>query len=162
VFSMSAQASPSSAPPTDTLQAPQRPNPSLNVKDLGKRMIAGHEVEGKSYTFPSFQPPKGPTQPGAPQARGAPQSSPPQSPAPPGASQAPTAPQLRPPHVMEVWTSPKLQLPLASRVTGGIGKQTTICKQVVPGEPAASKFQIPAGYKLVKPPAPPNAPPTSS
>jgi hypothetical protein len=123
------------APQPGAPQAPQPPKMPLDVKGLGKRFIGGHEVEGKSYTF-----------------------SPPQQPQSP---QSPGAPQLQPPHVIEVWTSPKLQLPLASRVTGGIGKQTTICKQAAPGEPPASAFQIPAGYKLIKPPDP-HAPSTGS
>lgn len=114
-------------------QAPQPPQAPLSVKDLGTRMIAGHEVEGKSYTYPPLQAPKTPAPPGA---------------QPPPAAQSTQPPQI--PQVMEVWTSPKLQMPLATRLTGATGKQTTICKQVVPGEPPAAAFQIPPDYKVVQ------------
>lgn len=160
------------------------PKSPLNVKDLGKRMIAGHEVEGKSYTYPAPQPPSAPgsPKPPNPSSGAAPPGVPglpkppklpgvpglpkppnlpsgaappgvpgsPKPPNPPSGAAAPNAPP--PPHTLEVWTSPKLQLPLATRLTGGIGKQTTITKQVTPGEPPASAFQIPPGYKLVPPP----------
>jgi len=126
-------------------QPPQPPQSPLNVKDLGKRMLLGHEVEGKSYTYPPLEMPK--SAPQAPQASQAPQA--------PQARQAPGAPQApQPPQVMEVWTSPKLLLPLATRVTGAMGKQTTMCKRLVPGEPPASAFQIPPDYKVIQPHAP--------
>jgi hypothetical protein len=127
---------PSSKPDAQigSLQAPKPPQAPLSVKDLGTRMIAGHEVEGKSYTYPPFQAAKPPGPPGTQPASAAAQNQPPQV-----------------PQVMEVWTSPKLQMPLATRLTGATGKQTTICKQVVPGEPPASAFQIPPDYKIVQP-----------
>ncbi len=140
------------------------PTAPLNVKDLGPQMIAGHPVLGKSYTF---QPPKLPSAPGMPQAPSAPQApgmppapSAPQAPGMPQAPslpkapslpQAPSVPQL---HTVEVWTSPQLQMPLASRVTTPTGSSTTVAQQVTPGEPPASQFQIPPNYKLVPPPQP--------
>ena len=42
--------------------------PALQVQDLGKSMIEGHEVEGKRYTFsPPPQAPQAPQAPSAPQ-----------------------------------------------------------------------------------------------
>lgn len=139
-----------------SLKPPPAP---LSVKDLGKRIIAGHEAQGKSYTYPPLKPPGVPSMPqapSAPQAPGAAQA--PGAPQVPGMPKAPSLPQpsgIPQPHTMEVWTSPKLQLPLASRVTTGMGTQTMIGKQITPGEPPASKFQIPPNYKLVPPPRPP-------
>jgi len=66
--------------------------------------------------------------------------------------QAPAMPQL---HTVEVWTSPKLHLPLASRITSPLGTQTSMGKQVTAGEPPASQFQIPSNYKIIPPPRPP-------
>ena len=139
------------------------PNSPLNVKDLGKRMMGGHEVEGKSYTYPVPQPPAAPQPPTAPKPSqvasppglpGAPSLPPsvqkmPASPPPP---KVPAQPQEPKTQTLEVWTSPKFQLPMATRVTGDMGKQTTINKQVTPGEPPTSTFQIPPGYKIVPPP----------
>lgn len=126
-------------------------NGPVTVKDLGKRMIAGYEAEGKSYTHRPPQPPKTPASPAPPK--------PPEASAPPAAPGSPPPPPA--PHssgrkapesqTVEVWTSHKLQLPLASSVTGASGKQTTTGKQVTPGEPPPSAFQVPAGYKLVAP-----------
>jgi len=121
--------------------------------------------------------PQLPNMPGAPQmpgAPGAPQFSPqvpgmpgaPQLPNAPGAPQlpgAPAAPKLPNlaaakqlgPTVMEVWTATKLHVPLLSRTTGPSGQQTNVCKSAVPGEPPASAFQIPPGYKVIQPPTPP-------
>lgn len=131
------------------------------VKDLGKRMIAGHETEGKSYTLPSPKPsitPHSSAPPNPPKGSAPPAA--PGSPPPPSAQPAPAAPPLSPPgapgsQTVEVWTSHKLQLPLASSVTGSSGKQTTTGKQVTPGEPHPSTFQVPAGYELVAPPKTP-------
>ncbi|HEY1756958.1 MAG TPA: hypothetical protein VGG72_16410 [Bryobacteraceae bacterium] len=148
------------APAVPTAKAPSftPPSPPLNVKDLGKSMISGHEVEGKSYTYALPQMPKPPQVPSPPAVPGAPSlpkmpasPQPPSAPAPP---QAPTPPQAPKIQTLEVWTSPKLQLPMATRVTGDLGKQTTISKQVIPGEPPPSTFQIPPGYKIVPPHAP--------
>lgn len=62
------------------------------------------------------------------------------------------------PHLVEIWTSPQFQLPLASRVTGELGMIMTFAKKVNPCQPPAASFQIPAGYKIL----PPHAPPASS
>lgn len=132
-------------------------NAPLTVKDLGKRMIAGHETEGKSYTHQSPRPPGTPPSSVPPK--------PPKGSAPPAAADTPPPPHSSPhgakaPQTVEVWTSHKLKLPLASSVTGASGKQTTTGKKVVLGEPSPSAFQVPTGYKLVpslkvpKPPAP--------
>jgi hypothetical protein len=122
------------------------------VKDLGKRMIAGHEVEGKSYTLPPPAPPATPPSvaPPIPPKVSAPPSAPGSPPPPPASSHGAAGSQT-----VEVWTSHKFQLPLASSVTGASGKQTTIGKQITPGEPHPSTFQVPAGYELVPPPKPP-------
>jgi hypothetical protein len=153
-------------------------NAPTNVKDLGKKMIAGHEVEGKSYTLPSPKPPVAPPSvappkppkvsapppaPGAPPSIAPPSAAPPKPPqasAPPLAPGAPPSPQVSPPKppgppTIEVWTSHKLQMPLASSVTGASGKTTTTGKQVTTGEPHPSMFQIPPDYKLIPPPKAP-------
>jgi len=76
----------------------------------------------------------------------------------------PAAPKLPPmPTTAEVWTSPKLQLPMATKMTGSFGQTTQVCQRVIPGEPHPSAFQIPPGYKVImptppKPPALPKAP----
>jgi hypothetical protein len=131
---------PSVSAPSSPLKAP------TIIKDLGTRMIAGHQVQGMSYTYPALKAPGAPSMPRTP---GVPQ--PPSAPQVPGMPPAQTLPQ---PHVLEVWTSPKLQLPLASRVTGGMGTQTTISQQITPGEPPASHFRIPPNYKILPPPKP--------
>jgi hypothetical protein len=127
---------------------------ATTVKDLGKRVIEGQEVEGKQYTLPPIAPPKLPAAP--------------QAPAIPGMPGAPTPPQIPPLQpkalVSEVWTSTKLQMPVLTRITGSFGQQMCHCKNTVAGEPHPSTFQIPADYKQVglppapKPPAAP-APP---
>jgi hypothetical protein len=148
------------AAPSGSAPSLTPPTAPLSVKDLGTKMIAGHQALGKSYTFALPKPPSMPGMPkapSAPQAPGMPQApSAPQAPQAPSAPQAPGMPQL---HTVEVWTSPKLQLPLASRVTSVMGTHTTMGKQVTPGEPPASQFQIPSNYKLIPPPP---RPPTVS
>lgn len=117
-------------------QAPSPPG-APNVKDLGTKLIAEHEAEGKLYTF---QPPVLPQPPTAPQ--------PPQ----------PAVPQLQKPQTVEVWTSKKLGLPLLTKSSGPGGEQMDACKKVSVGEPPPSVFQVPQGYKMVKAPDVP-APP---
>lgn len=102
---------------------------------------------------PSMQPPSmgKPTMPGkppipglAPPAAGAPAAG--QPPAPPGApAQAQT---------LEVWTHTKLKVPVLTKTQGMPGLQTSVCKDAKGGEPPASKFQIPPGYKLIEPKPP--------
>lgn len=126
------------------------PQPPLSVKELGVRMIAGLEVQGKMFTF---SPPKIelPQIPGMPKLPGL-----------PGVPGAPGIPGLSAnipkPQTLEVWTSLKLLLPMASRMLGIMGKQTTLIKAVLPGEPPAAMFQIPAGYKLIQCPHAPKPP----
>jgi homeobox protein ESX1 len=119
--------------------APQMP--TMHVEDLGKNMMQGHEVEGKRYTI---QPPAMPQMPQAPQM--------PLKPGIPQPPQMPPKPQV--PATAEVWTSPSLQLPMATRLNGSFGQQTTICRNAMPGEPNPAVFQIPHDYKQLLPPAP--------
>jgi hypothetical protein len=138
--------------------------PALQVHDLGKSVIEGHEVEGKRYTF---SPPPAPQAPQAPQAPKAPPM--PQMPKlpqlPKGVKlpplpkmpQMPKPPQLpKPPQptVTEVWTSVKLKTPVLTKVTTAAGEQTTYCKPTSTAEPHPSLFEIPPGYKLKPPPEP--------
>jgi len=184
------------APPPPSAQAPggaphlpAPPSAFPHVEDLGKRMIGGHEAEGKMYTF---QPPKAPAAPGAkglpgfkgpklaalPKVPGLPKLPGMQPPgpgkpptaglAPPGVATpaagkppAPGAPAPGAPHgkvqTLEVWTHTKLKIPVLTKANGMPGLQSSVCKDAKGGEPPASLFQIPPGYKLVKPqpPAPP-------
>jgi hypothetical protein len=131
---------PPGAPKPPTLPTP----PPMSVRDLGKRVVDGHEVEGKEFTMPPLAPPKPPdvrmpALPGAPKLPGV------QPPAPPGAPQPPAPGSM----ITEVWTSPALQIPILSRITGPFGKQTCHCKNAKGLEPSPSLFQIPAGYKKV-------------
>ena len=185
---------PGAPPPPGMPAAPHAPAQSpavLNVKDLGKQLIAGHDAEGKQYTIkppevPKFDAPKGvlpktPNMPAPPKAPGVPQlkapalSQPPglpkppslpqglQAPKPPGASLGkppalPQPPSPNPIHTVEVWTSTKLKVPMLTKIAGGPSPQTAVCKQLVAAEPPAHFFQIPQGYKVIQPPAPPKAP----
>jgi hypothetical protein len=143
----------------------------VNVKDLGKQTISGHEAEGKMYTFHVPEPPKpqtAATPPAAPGAQAAPAAGAPQLPKGPGlpalpgaAPHPPTAPVAAAPPApappkpapqvqsMEVWTHTKLKIPMLTKIHGVPGAPATLCKDAKPGEPPASLFQIPAGYKLV-------------
>jgi hypothetical protein len=144
------------APAAPKLQVPGKPAapappaaPAMNVKDLGKRLIEGHEVEGKQYTLPPIAPPKPPAAP--------------QPPALPGRPKPPAAPKLPPKPepkalVSEVWMSTQLHLPVLTRITGPFGQQMCHCKNAVAGEPPPSTFQIPPEYKKVGLPAAPKPP----
>jgi hypothetical protein len=127
--------------------------PPMQVEDLGKSMIEGHEVEGKRFTLPPPTPPQMPKMPGAPAVPGMPGA--------PAVSGAPKAPAMstlpKVPSVTEVWTSAKLKTPVLTKVTTGAGQQTTYCKPTSTQEPHPSVFQIPPDYKI-KPPTPPAAP----
>jgi len=146
-------------PPSGAVQPP------VQVQDLGKSMIEGHEVEGQRFTMPA--PPaaltpqaKAPGQPlpampglpplkipGAPPIPGMP--SPPSAAAPaPGAAAAPPLKPPQPPTVAEIWTSAKLKVPVLTKVSGPAGEQTTYCKPTATTEPHPSLFQIPQGYKI--------------
>jgi hypothetical protein len=107
------------------------PPPPMNVKDLGKRFIEGHEVEGKEYIIQ-----KVPKVPGL---------------------QLPNAPQP-PPITSEVWTSTKLQLPVLTRLKGSFGEQLCHCRVTEMVAPNPQMFQIPPDYKVV--PMPQAAPPS--
>jgi hypothetical protein len=136
----------------------------MQVQDLGKSMIEGHEVEGKRFTLPPPPSLPTPSAPLAPQAKmpGMPQVNmpgmkvpgappipgmpPPPSAAASGAPQPPKPPQG--PAVAEVWTSVKLKVPVLTKVTLPTGEQTTYCKPTSTAEPHPSLFQIPPGYKI--------------
>jgi len=116
--------------------SPQMPSgtaqlPPLQVHDLGKSLIEGHEVEGKRYIL---SPPQAPLTPQAPQMPKIPQ-----------LHQPPKPPQ---PTVTEVWTSVKLKTPVLTKVTSAVGEQSTYCKPTSTEEPHPSLFEIPPGYKL--------------
>jgi hypothetical protein len=126
--------------------------PAMQIEELGKSMIEGHEVEGKRFTLP---PPTLPEMPGiaVPQMPGAPK-----APAVPGGPQPGALPKLpQVPSVTEVWTSTKLKIPVLTRVSTGAGAQTTYCKPTSIEEPHPSVFQIPPDYKI-KLPTPPAVP----
>ena len=174
-------AGPPAAPPSPAGKpgvVPHLPVPPssslLHVKDLGKQMIGGHDAEGKMYTF---QPPQPPHALAAPGAKGLPAfeapkpGAPPQGPGPapkagltqPGAAMpgpAAQAPPAAAPHgqlqTLEVWTHTGLKVPVLTKANGIPGLHSSVCKNARGGEPPASLFQIPQGYKVVepKPPAP--------
>jgi hypothetical protein len=128
--------------------------PSVQMQDLGKSMIEGHEVEGKRYTLPHVPPPPKPSIPGmklpsAPPVPGAKLPSAPSGPNPPGAPAPPKAPTLPPsPSVAEVWTSVQLNTPVLTKVTTAAGEHTTYCKPTLTAEHPPSVFQVPPGYKI--------------
>ncbi len=119
--------------------------PSLQVQELGKSTIEGHEVEGKRFIFtppPMPQAPPKPQAPAAPKVPGLPASAAPPKPAQP--------PKPLPPTVTEVWTSVKLKTPILTKMSSPAGEQTTYCKPTSTEEPHPSVFEIPPGYKLKK------------
>ncbi|MGC2646670.1 MAG: hypothetical protein WA261_10370, partial [Candidatus Sulfotelmatobacter sp.] len=109
--------------------------PAMQVQDLGKSMIEGHEVEGKRYVLPAAQKPQPPPMPKLPQMPGSPK-----SPALPKPPPIPKAPQ---PTVTEVWISTKLKTPVLTKITSALGSQTTYCKPTSTQEPHPSMFEIP-------------------
>jgi hypothetical protein len=126
-------------PPIPHLGVPG-PAPTIQVQDLGKGMIQGHEVQGRRYFI---QPPAMPNIPAAPQ--------PPTVQA-PGIPPAPNAPPA--PTTADVWTSTKMHLPMLTTMNGPFGQLTHACQAVSPGEPHPAAFQIPPDYKMIPPPAP--------
>ncbi|MGC2819987.1 MAG: hypothetical protein WA198_09905, partial [Candidatus Sulfotelmatobacter sp.] len=114
--------------------------PAMQVQDLGKSMIEGHEVEGKRYVLPAAQKPPSPTMPKMPQIPGSPKS--------PALPKAPPLPKAAQPTVTEVWMSTKLKTPVLTKITSALGSQTTYCKPTSMQEPHPSMFKIPPGYKL--------------
>jgi hypothetical protein len=148
IFPMPAAAPPASVPGMPQAAAVNLPKPpAMQVEDLGKSMIEGHEVEGKRYTLPALAAtpkPAMPTVPKAPSAPGAPS-----TPSIPGAPKPPSMPAVPPkPNVTEVWTSVKLKAPVLTKLTTAAGEQTTYCKPTSAEEPHPSVFQIPAEYKI--------------
>jgi hypothetical protein len=144
---------PPAAPGAPSAGMPQAPAtnipkpPAMQVEDLGKSMIEGHEVEGKRYTLPHIAPPAKPQMPSVPKAPTAPGA--PSAPSLPGAPKPPSMPTLPPkPNVTEVWTSVKLKAPVLTKVTTAAGEQTTYCKPTSADEPHPSVFQIPPEYKI--------------
>lgn len=123
-------------------------SPAMVVKDLGVRMVQGIEVHGQQITMPPMAPPAAPAAPAVPAA--------PQVPGMAVAAAVPKPGQV--PMIAETWVSTKLQMPVLSRITGSFGQQMCQCKNTVAGEPPASAFQIPPGYKQVGLPQPPAAP----
>lgn len=135
--------SPAGAPPS---------TPPLQVQELGKSTIEGHEVEGKRYTFSPPQSPTPPQAPAMPQKPQMPQI--PKMPGLPSLAAPPKPPQLpKPtqPTITEVWTSVKLKTPVLTKVSSPAGEQTTYCKPTSAAEPHPSVFEIPPGYKLKTP-----------
>lgn len=121
-------------------------SPQMAIKDLGVKMVQGVEAHGHQIVMPPLTPPKPPA--------------PPPVPGMPGAPAVPQPAQV--PMIAETWVSTKLQMPVLTRITGSFGQSMCHCKNTVAGEPPASAFQIPQGYKQVglpPPPAPP-APPS--
>jgi hypothetical protein len=114
---------------------PTMPAPP-QVQDLGKKMIDGHEAEGKLFTIPPPPVPKLPS--GLPKPPGLPG-----APAIPGAPKPPAAPQT-----VEMWTSKQFGLPVMTKVTGSFGQQISKC-QCTPAQHPPAAFQIPAGYKFL-------------
>jgi hypothetical protein len=141
IFPMPAASSGAASAPMPQAPAANMPKPpAMQVEDLGKSMIEGHEVEGKRYTLPAIAPPAMPSAPGTPPA--------PNMPASPKLAM-PTLPSQ--PNVTEVWTSVKLKAPVLTKVTTAAGEQTTYCKPTSMDEPHPSIFQIPPDYKIKSP-----------
>jgi hypothetical protein len=124
-------------------------SPPMQVQDLGKSMIEGHEVEGKRYVLPAAQKPPAPPMPKLPPLPQMPKvASLPKAPAAPQLPKAPPPAKPPQPTVTEVWTSVKLKTPVLTKITSSLGSQTTYCKPTSTEEPHPSLFQIPPGYKL--------------
>ena len=113
------------APKMPAAPAPPGPPSLINVKDLGKKVINGHEAVGKQYTFqppkppqmpppPLPQPPPLPKVPTLPKVPGMPQAAqlgqPPQPPKPPGIA-PPTLPQPPKPPALPMASLPKPPAP---------------------------------------------------
>jgi hypothetical protein len=134
------------APELPNLQLPGAPPPlpsapaPLDVKDLGKRYLAGHEVHGKQYVFP---PPVIPEPPKLPELEMPEMAVDPDLPPLPP---APPPPPLKE-TVSEVWSSTSLLIPMLSRTVTSWGNQVSHCKNALPGEPDPALFEIPPDYK---------------
>ena len=72
----------------------------------------------------------------------------PSAPQMPGMPHAPQLGQAPPiPTVADLWTNPKLNLPVLTQVKGPFGQQTCKCNNKAIPEPDPSVFQIPNDYK---------------
>ena len=80
----SGAAAPASSKPPGGAPSP----PAMQVQDLGKSIIEGHEVEGKRYVLPAAQKPPAPQIPKMPQMSEAPQR--------PGSPKSPILPKASP------------------------------------------------------------------
>lgn len=152
---------------------PGQPPPAPKVEDLGKRLLQGHEVEGKRIVTQPLAMPKKPALqmpgapklpavkmpgapklpstklPGAPKLPSAKLPGVPKLPQIPGAPSKPPAPAApKSPITSEVWSSTALGVPMLTKVSGSFGQMTQVCHKAVPGEPHPSAFQIPQGYKV--------------
>jgi len=135
---------------------PQAPHlPPVQVEDLGKRLLNGHEVQGKKFVIPPMPKPPVPpalAAPKLPKMSRLPGMPPvPKAPTvqPPGAPKAP-----QPPATAEVWTSTSAGVPMLTKVNSSFGQMTQVCKKLAGSEPHPSAFQIPQGYKVTKPSVP--------
>jgi hypothetical protein len=131
------------APGGSKLPGGAPPPPAVQIQDLGKSMIEGHEVEGKRYVLPAAQKPSAPPMPQMPGS--------PKSPAvlkSPALPKSPPLPKSPQPTVTEVWVSTQLKTPVLTKITSALGSQTTYCKPTSTQEPHPSMFEIPPGYKL--------------
>ena len=145
----SSPAAPTPGMPNLGLPSAPAGSPPMDVKDLGRSMIDGHEVEGKQITFP---PPPGITKPAMPAAPALPGQAAPTPPGLPGqAAPAPPAVPAPPaaPTVAEVWTSTKMKIPMLTKVAAPAAQYSSYCHSATPGEPHPAAFQIPPGYQQV-------------
>jgi len=105
----------------------------VDVKDLGKQMILGHEAEGKLFSVTPPPLPPRPAVPGIPT---------------PAAFRPPLTPQAAMTTV-EVWTSTQLHVPLLTKINGPGGQTISTATKAVPCNPPPSFFQIPPEYKVI-------------
>jgi hypothetical protein len=166
---------PPAVPGMPSFAPPGMPSmPPVSVKDLGKSVMHGVEVEGKQFTYPPPSHPSVPGAPaapgmpaapaapgmpampkipGAPQIPGMPAAAIPGMPAKPAVPQAPPPPAMpkvpKVPTVAEVWTSTKMHIPMLTKINGPLAQTSSQCHNAIPGEPNPSVFQIPQGYKLI-------------
>jgi hypothetical protein len=136
------------------MQPPELPKPPA-VQVPGMPKPPGFQVPKvpglQMPKVPAMQIPKVPAMQ-APQVPGAPK---PPALQPPGAPKPPQIPGMPPPPAAppmpttaEVWNSPKMALPMLTKMNGQFGQITQVCQRALPGEPHPSAFQIPPGYKV--------------
>ena len=130
--------------PPQPPQPPQLPGmPGMPKVPGAPQMPGAPQVPGMPAIPGAPQPPQ---IPGAPQLPNMP-SMPhlPSAPQIPGAPPAPQMPQV--PTTVESWSAQTICLPMATKIDGGFGSQTSICQSVSVGEPNPAFFQIPSDYK---------------